>query len=245
MVERQMRALADMENSGAVPLMQQDRCAGAACAAWRLLLCGCKRWAAERAAALAAACWPHRLAPGPPAYWATPPTHPSYATPCSYEPLTRMYSLFKRVEGGLELLRQVGGLAVGGVRVRRARRRAGSALAPPALPMHARPCQSASLMRLPLLPACLPARLHRRWAGTCVRRARAWCWTRSASASPWSGCSGCCRRVGQPAAGAAAGRGVGAVERMRWPPGPWRAPGAHLLPATHLCTNHPSNTHHT
>lgn len=53
MVARQMRALADMENSGAVPLLQQD----------------------------------------------------------SYEPLARMYALFKRVEGGLELLRQVGGHA--------------------------------------------------------------------------------------------------------------------------------------
>lgn len=51
LIAQQMRALADMENSGMVPMMDQDK----------------------------------------------------------YEDLSRMYTLFKRVEGGLDLMRQVRG----------------------------------------------------------------------------------------------------------------------------------------
>ncbi len=51
LISRQMRGLADMENSGLVPLLDQDK----------------------------------------------------------YEDLARMYALFRRVEGGLDLMRQVGG----------------------------------------------------------------------------------------------------------------------------------------
>jgi cullin 3 len=58
LVSRQMRALVDMENSGMVPMLQQDKAAD----------------------------------------------------------LARMYALFRRVDGGVDLLRQVGGLGVGRLR---------------------------------------------------------------------------------------------------------------------------------
>ena len=58
LVSRQMRGLVDMENSGMVPMLQQDKAAD----------------------------------------------------------LARMYALFRRVDGGVDLLRQVGGLGVGRLR---------------------------------------------------------------------------------------------------------------------------------
>lgn len=112
LLARQMRALVDMENSGMVPMLQQVG------AGLRLLpqvaedlvqVAAAHSMCTAAAPALLAFC--HLPGSRWPALRGCPTSltsQPGLALQDKYGDLQRMYSLFRRVEGGHELLRKVG-----------------------------------------------------------------------------------------------------------------------------------------
>ena len=113
LLARQMRALVDMENSGMVPMLQQVG------DGLRLLLRAGRGPGASGGSSQRVRCRSPCPASVLPSAWQQVACHPRLAAqPCldvappmlqdKYGDLQRMYSLFRRVEGGHELLRKVG-----------------------------------------------------------------------------------------------------------------------------------------